>query len=147
MPTASRILSADEIKRGQFSEVQGNLLDAYTTQLEIFGQAGVVLSGLTENGGYEKSHLSNTIKPMADIAWAVTQLTSVQQSYLDNIYMGWLSGLDPFSDNAVLVKGKNCDKNQNSLIEQLLIKCNDILHKLQVYICNRLICQHNAVVK
>jgi len=81
-------------------------LDAYTTQLEIFGQAGVVLSGLTENGGYEKSHLSNTIKPMGDIAWAVTQLTSVQQSYLDNIYMGWLSGLDSFGDNAVLVKGK-----------------------------------------
>ena len=101
-------------------------MDAYTTQLEIFGQAGVVLSGLTENGGYEKSHLSNTVKPMADIAWAVTQLTSVQQSYLENIYIGWLSGLDPFGDNAVLVKG--------AYICMCVYMCNVYIHTCSIKI-------------
>ena len=105
MPTASRILYVDEFKSGQFSEVQGSSLDAYTTQLEISGQAGVVLSGITEEGSYDKSRLYSTVKPLPDIAWAVTQLTTEQQSYLDNIYMGWLSGLDQFGDNAILVKG------------------------------------------
>ena len=106
LPTASRILSVDEFKSGQFSEVQGSSLDAYTTQLDIYGQAGVVLSGMTlTEGSYDKSRFYTAVKPLPDIAWAVTQLTAEQQSYLDNIYMGWLSGLDPFGDNAILVKG------------------------------------------
>lgn len=105
LPTASRILSVDEFKSGQFSEVQGSSLDAYTTQLEISGQAGVVLSGITEEASNDKKRLYGAVKPLPDIAWAVTQLTTEQQSYLDNIYMGWLSGLDPFGDNAILVKG------------------------------------------
>ena len=65
----------------------------------------MVLSGITEEGSYDKSRLYSAVKPLPDIAWAVTQLTTEQQSYLDNIYMGWLSGLDPFGDNAILVKG------------------------------------------
>ena len=68
----------------------------------------MVISGITERGSYDKSRFYTAVKPMADIAWAVTQLTMEQQSYLDNIYMGWLSGLDPFGDNAVLVHGVCC---------------------------------------
>ena len=105
MPTASRVLTINEFKTEQFTEVQGRSLEAYITQLDISGQVGVVLSGMVEEGSFDKSHFLTAIKPYPDTAWAVTQLTSEQQSYLDNVYMGWLSGLDPFGDNSILVKG------------------------------------------
>lgn len=111
LPTASRMLSADEFKSGLFTEVQGNLLEAYNIQVEVSGQAGVVLSGMVEKGSYDTSRFHAAIKPLPDIAWAVTQLTKEQQSYLDNIYMGWLAGLDPFSDNTILVKGYTVNIN------------------------------------
>ena len=105
LPTASRILSANEFKDGQFTEMQGNSLEAYTIQFAVSGQAGVVLSGMVEGGSYDKNHFNTAVKPLPDTAWAVTQLTAEQQSYLNNIYMGWLTGLDPLGDNTILVKG------------------------------------------
>ena len=65
----------------------------------------MVLRGITEESSYDNSRLYTAVKPLPDITWAVTQLTTEQQSYLDNIYMGWLSGLDPFGDTAILIKG------------------------------------------
>ena len=85
--------------------MQGNSLEAYTIQFAVSGQAGVVLSGMVEGGSYDKNHFNTAVKPLPDTAWAVTQLTAEQQSYLNNIYMGWLTGLDPLGDNTILVKG------------------------------------------
>ena len=42
--------SANEFKDGQFTEMQGNSLEAYTIQFAVSGQAGVVLSGIVEGG-------------------------------------------------------------------------------------------------
>ena len=85
--------------------MQRNSLEAYTIQFAVSGQAGVVLSGMVEGGSYDKNHFNTAVKPLPDTAWAVTQLTAEQQSYLNNIYMGWLTGLDPLGDNTILVKG------------------------------------------
>ena len=85
--------------------MQGNSLEAYTIQFAVSGQAGVVLSGMVEGGSYDKNLFNTAVKPLPDTAWAVTQLTEEQQSYLNNIYMGWLTGLDPLGDSTILVKG------------------------------------------
>jgi len=108
VPTVGRMLSSDDITNSHLADISNDFVMAYTTQVKSSGQARVTLSAVPENGGLDKSHFLSTVKPLAETAWAVTQLSKEQESYLENIYLGWLAGLDPFTDNAVIVKGKDC---------------------------------------
>jgi len=105
LPTLERILSKDEFTNSHLTDINNEFVTAYSTQISNSGQIGATLSAIPENGGQDKSHFLSTVKPLAETAWAVTQLSKEQESYLENIYLGWLAGMDPSTDNAVIVKG------------------------------------------
>ena len=87
-------------------DINNEFVTAYTAQISNSGQIEATLSAIPENSGLDKSHFLSTVNPLAETAWAVTQLSKEQESYLENIYLGWLTGLNPFTDNAVIVKGE-----------------------------------------